>query len=252
MDKAAIVTGASGVLGGAIARRLGVLGYNVVVNYNKNMAGAEKTARDINMGPGKAAVCKADVRNFPDVQNMVKLAVDKFGRLDAIVCNAGGSLGMITKEGKEKLLLDYEEAEWDLVIETNIKGTFNCIKAAAPTMIKQGGGHIVIVASGTGLRGGVKMSSYAAAKAGEIGLMKAAARELGEHNIKINALCPGRIIHGGVQAVIANYPQHDAYLQEAVLHRNGDAEEFGSFVGHLVQMENISGQVLNLDSRILF
>lgn len=252
MDKAAIVTGASGFLGSAIARNLGGLGFNVVVNYRSDKAGAEKTASGINKGPGKAIVYQADVRKFSEVQKMVKLAQDKFGRLDVVVSNAGGSLGMITKEGKEKLLLDYEEDEWDLVIETNIKGTFNCIKAAAPAMIKQKGGHIVIVASGTGLRGGVKMSSYAAAKAGEIGLMKAAARELGEQNIKINALCPGRIMHGAVAAVVANYPQHDAYLQEAVLHRNGDADEFGRFVGHLVQMENISGQVINLDSRILF
>ena len=252
MEKAAIVTGSSGVLGGATARKLGALGYNVVVNYRNNLAGAEKTAQDINRGPDKAVVCKADVRNFPDVQNMVRLALDKFGRLDVIVCNAGGTLGMIAGSGKEKLLIEHESDDWDLVIETNIKGAFNCIKAAAPTMITQGGGHIVIVASGAGLRGRIKMSSYAAAKAGEIGLMKAAARELGEYNIKVNVLNPGRILHGAVQAVVANYPQHDVYLQEAVLHRNGNAEEFARFIGHLVQMENISGQVINLDSQILF
>lgn len=252
MDKVAIVTGASGVLGGATARQLGALGFKVVVNYRGNQDGAEKTATDINRGSGKAIVCKADVRHFPEVQQMVQLALDKFGRLDVMVCNAGGTLSMITGSGKEKLLLEYESDEWDLVIETNIKGSFNCIKAAAPPMIKLGGGHIIIVASGAGLRGRIKMSSYAAAKAGEIGLMKAAARELGEHNIKVNALNPGRILHGAIQSVVANYPQHDVYLQEAVLHRNGNAEEFARFVGHMVQMENISGQVINLDSQILF
>lgn len=252
MEKATIVTGASGFLGGAIARWLGAIGYSVVVNYNRNRAGAEKTAQDINQGHGKAIVCKADVRNFAEVQGMVGLAVEKFGRLDVTVCNAGGTLGMLTGLGKEKLLLEHEAADWDLVIETNIKGTFNCIKATAPTMIKQGGGHIAIVASGAGLRGRIKLSSYSAAKAGEIGLMKAAARELGEYNIKVNVLNPGRISHSTVQAVIANYPQHDVYLQEAVLHRNANADEVAQFVGHLVQMENISGQVLNLDSQILF
>ena len=252
MDKVAIVTGSSGVLGSAIARRLGDLRYSVVVNFHSNQAGAEKTAQVIDQGPGKAVVCRADVRNFLDVQNMVKLAVDNFGRLDLMVCNAGGSLGMLNHTLKEKLLLQHESDEWDLVIETNLKGAFNLIKASAPIMIKQGDGHIVIVASGTGLRGRVKFSSYAAAKAGEIGLMKAAARELGEYNIKVNAICPGRIVHAGVKGRISNPSEPDAYIREAVLHRNGSAEEFAQFVSHLAQTENVSGQILNLDSRILF
>lgn len=251
MDKAAIVTGASGALGGAISRRLGSLGYGVVVNYRGNLSGAESTAQGISKGPGQAVVCKADIRHFDEVKGMVELAVKRFGRLDLMVCNAGGSLGMIDRSGKEKLLLEHDEADWDLVIETNLKGAFNLIKASAPVMIKQKGGHIVIIASGTGLRGTIKLGSYAAAKAGEIGLMKAAARELGEHNIKVNAICPGRIMHGAVAAVISNFAE-DAYLRETVLHKNGDAEELARFVGHLAEMENVSGQTINLDSRILF
>ncbi|MBI4288573.1 MAG: SDR family oxidoreductase [Chloroflexi bacterium] len=252
MDKVAIVTGAGGALGSAISRHLGTRGYGVVVNYYRNKEGAEKIAQEItSKGPGQGMACKADIRSFAEVQAMVDTAVKKFGRLDLMVCNAGGSLGMINRSGKEKLLLEHDEAEWDLVIETNMKGAFNLIKACAPVMIKQKNGHITVISSGTGLRGTLKMASYAAAKAGEIGLMKAAARELGEHNIKVNAICPGRIMHGVVAAVVSNFAD-DAYLRETLLHKNGDAEELAKFIGHLATMENVSGQTLNLDSRILF
>jgi len=137
---------------------------------------------------------------------------------------------------------------WDKVVDLNLKGTFQCIKAIAPQMIKQKSGHIINVSSGTGLKGKAGSAPYAAAKAGVFGLTKTAALELGEHNVKVNAVCPGRTRH---QRRIRD--GHTPRTPENILGRvSGSPEEFAKYVVHLSTMENISGQTINLDSRILF
>lgn len=161
---------------------------------------------------------------------------------------AGGPLALLTRK-ENNLLLDHSEEEWDLVVDVNLKGTFNCIKAVAPQMIKQRDGNIILISSGTGIRPGKLMSSYAAAKAGVFGLMKAAARELGEYNIKINAVNPGFVIH---KSMVLGGVNVESSLAERVLGRLLNAEDLAEFVVYLSQKNNISGQIFNLDSKILF
>ena len=147
---------------------------------------------------------------------------------------------------EDKLLIEVEEEDWDAVVDVNLKGAFNTIKAVAPKMIEKGDGHIILTASGQALRGAVRRSYYTAAKAGVIGLMKSAARELGEFNIKVNTIIPGLIVHS---PAFRAFTVAEEYLKETVLHRHQTPEELARFVVHLSQTENISGQCFQLDSR---
>ncbi len=248
MEKVVIVTGASGGLGSEIALKFGAAGAKVVVNFARARDAAGEVAQRINKGMGQAFIYQADVRNFEELKGLVEEVVRKWDRIDVVVNAAGGALAMLTKK-ENKSLLDHTEDDWDLVIDVNLKGSFNVLRAAAPQMIKQKDGHIILVSSGTGLRPGKIMSSYAAAKAGVNGLMKAAAVELGQYNIKVNAINPGLITHeklclGGVAP--------DGYIGETMLGRLSTAEDLADFVLFISQKDNLSGQIFNNDSRMLF
>lgn len=247
MGKVVIVTGATGGLGSEIARRFGSIGARVVVNGRVQTL-AEELVGEIKRGPGQAFAYLADVRSYEEMKAMVEETVAKWNRVDILVNAAGGSLSMLTK-GENKTIVEHSDEDWDLVMDVNLKGSFNCIRAVAPQMIKQRDGHIILVSSGSGLRPSKRQSSYAAAKAGVFGLMKVAARELGEHNIKVNAVTPGLIVHermdlGGFSA--------DGYISETMLGRTSNREDFADFVVYLSQKNHISGQTFNLDSRLLF
>ncbi|MDP2719153.1 MAG: SDR family NAD(P)-dependent oxidoreductase, partial [Dehalococcoidia bacterium] len=179
MQKVVIVTGAAGVLGGAIASAFGNAGDKVVISDINITPKAEELASAINRGKGEAFVRKTDIRDWEEVDGMVKETVKKWGRLDVIASVGGQSLGRLSKEGKDKLLLEHTVEDWDLVMETNLRGNFNCIKAAAGQMIQQKDGQIIIMGSGTANKGRVGASSYAAAKSGLYGLMRSADLELG-------------------------------------------------------------------------
>ncbi len=153
--------------------------------------------------------------------------------------------------GKNKPLVDHSEEDWDTTVDTNLKGSFHCIKAVAPQMIKQRDGHIILVISGQGLKPRQNMSSYAAAKAGIIGLMRAAAFELGEYNVRVNAVSPGLIIHKQLYPVPSEQVS-GAYINQTMLHRLSKPEEFADWVVFLSQKNNVSGQIYSLDSRPLF
>lgn len=249
MSKVVIVTGGSGGIGGEIAIRFGLNGAKVVVNDIAYLDDAEGVAKKINESGGEAFVYEADVCNYEQVKAMVEATLDRWGRVDVLVNNAGGGRRWL---GQGQLVTEIEEMVWDKVVNVNLKGTFLCIKAVMPQMIKQREGHIINVSSGLGLRGAKGLSAYAAAKAGVFGLTKSVARELGDHNIKVNAVCPGRILHERTVRE-SRATQKGLDQMENLLHRTtGSAQEFAEFVVHLSSMENISGQTFNLDSRILF
>ncbi|MFC1943699.1 SDR family NAD(P)-dependent oxidoreductase [Chloroflexota bacterium] len=249
MNRVVIVTGASGGLGSAVAKRFGTAGDRVVVSDEKGSQDAENVAKEINSSAGEAFVYQADVCDYMQVKKMADHTVAKWGRIDIIVNCAGGSVNIM--KGKPWVVAEMENEIWDMVVDLNLKGTFNSIKAVLPQMIKQREGHIINISSGMGLSGIRGSANYAAAKAGVIGLTKSVAIEVGEHNIQVNALCPGLIVHEGIRA---NYPpdRYESIKNMNLLRRTGSPEEFADFVFHLSTMKNISGQTINLDSRILF
>ena len=244
MDKVVVVTGAGGVLGSTIARAFAKEGARVLVS-DINDASLGELANQINKGPGKAIAWRADIRDNYQVEGMIHEAIKNWKRIDIIACVGGQSLQRISKEKKAKLLIEHTDEDWDLVMETNLKGTFQCIKAAAKPMMAQKDGHIIIMGSNLGSKGGSKVSSYSTAKAGLYGLMKAAAIELGEYNIKVNVVNPGRVLHPGDVL-------KERDLQESTLKMINDESEVADFFVYLSGMKNVSGQILNLDSRILF
>lgn len=251
MDKVVIIVGATGGLGSAVTRRLGSAGARIVVSdIARRMTAAEQLAGEVNKGTGEAFAYQTDVRNYKEVKAMVEETVSRWNKVDIMVDLAGGSLGMLTR-GKNKPIIDHSEKDWDTTVDTNLKGSFHCIKAVAPQMIKQRDGHIILVISGQGLRPRKDMSSYAAAKGGIIGLMKAAALELGQYNIKVNAVSPGLIVHEQLYPVPSEQVR-EAYINQTMLHRLSKPEEFADWVVFLSQKNNVSGQIYSLDSRPLF
>ncbi|MBI4333751.1 MAG: SDR family oxidoreductase [Chloroflexi bacterium] len=243
MDKVAIVTGAAGVLGETIARAFGKAGYRVVVS-DLRAEPLDRLAASINEGPGQAVPYAADIRDFDRVKAMVQDTIAGWKRIDVLAAVGGQGLGRLSGTRKEKLLIEHTDEDWDLVIETNLKGTFHCIKAVAGPMMEQRDGHIIIMGSNIGTTGRTRAGSYGTSKAGLYGLMKVAALELGEYNIKVNVVNPGRVAHPGDVV--------DRNIQESLLKRIQDAEEVADFYVYLAGMRNVSGQIFNLDSRIMF
>ncbi|GAE33918.1 3-oxoacyl-[acyl-carrier-protein] reductase [Halalkalibacter akibai] len=183
--KVAIVTGASRGIGRATAIELARNGANVVVNYAGSQERAEQVVAEIKALGADAIAVRADVADSEQVQAMVKETIGTFERVDILVNNAG-----ITKDN---LIMRMKEDEWDAVINTNLKGVFNCGKAVTRQMMKQRYGRIINVASVVGVLGNAGQANYVAAKAGVIGLTKTMARELANRNIHVNAVAPGFI-----------------------------------------------------------
>ncbi len=244
MDKAVIVTGAAGTIGSAVARAFGKAGDKVLVS-DIDAAPLGELVAEMNKGPGEAVARPADIRYYDQVRTMVYEVLNRWKKLDVIACIAGQSLARLSKERKSKLIIEHTDADWDLVMETNLKGTFHCVKAVAGPFMAQKDGHIIIMGSGTGSRGGMRVSSYATVKSGLLGLLRSAAIELGTYNIKVNVIFPGRILHPGDVLDERN-------IEETTLHRVNDVGEVADFFVYLSGMKNVSGQVFNLDSRIIF
>lgn len=249
MKPVVIVTGSSGGLGGEIALRFGMTGASVVLNDIDYLDDAETLSIKIRQSGGDALVYRADVCQYKQVEAMVDATMEKWGRIDVLVNNAGGGARWLGQEGKS--ILEMAESDWDHVLNINLKASFLCIKAVAPPMIKNKSGHIFNIFSGHALRGAKRFSAYSAAKAGVIGLTRSAAQELGPHNIKVNAVSPGLILHSRIAAEgrIAQ-ERVKPWLERSVLGRTGSAQEFAEFVVHLSRTENIAGQVLDLDNTI--
>jgi 3-oxoacyl-[acyl-carrier protein] reductase len=235
--KIALVTGASRGLGKAIAMTLARQGYALVVNYRESAAEAEETA--VSAGGASFAI-RADVSKAEQVKAMAAEIEKRLGRLDVIVNNAGVS--------HDNLLIRQSEQEWDSTLGVNLTGCFNVIRLLSPLMIASGGGHIINISSRSGLRGKAGQSAYSASKAAVLGLTCTAAEELGMHNIRVNAILPGYLeTDMGTAAPEAMESARAA----SVIRRLGSIEEVAGFVLYLIGTVHISGQVFNLDSRII-
>lgn len=241
-DRVALVTGSSRGIGRAIALELASLGAKVVVNYHTQEAAARQVVEEIESRGGQAVAVQGDVKDPEQAQNLVEVALETFGRLDILVNNAGIH--------KDNLLMRMPESDWDLVIDTNLKGTYNCTKAALRPMLKQRHGRIINITSVSGLVGQFGQANYSAAKAGLIGFTKAVAKEVGSRMITVNAIAPGYVPTDQT----ADLPPElvEVFLKLTPLGRPGSAEEIAHAVAFLASDEAsyITGQVLAVDGGI--
>ena len=238
-NKIALVTGASRGIGKAIAIALAKAGATVVINYAGNANAAQEVATEIMENSGKAIVIQADVASAEAVENMVKMIVEQFGRIDILVNNAG-----ITRDN---LLMRMKESDWDDVMNTNLKGVYNCTKSISRIMMKQRYGKIVNMTSVVGLTGNAGQANYAAAKAGVIGFTKSVALELGSRNIRCNAIAPG-FIETEMTAVL-DEKTVQGWRDAIPLKRGGTPEDVANacvFFGSEMSAY-VTGQVMNVD-----
>ncbi|MBU6358393.1 MAG: 3-oxoacyl-[acyl-carrier-protein] reductase [Chloroflexota bacterium] len=184
-NKVAIITGASRGIGRAIAIDFASRGASVIVNYNTSEAAANEVVSVITTAGGKATAFKADVSKIDQAQALIKAATDTYSKLDILVNNAGTT--------RDNLLMMMPEADWDHIMNTDLKSVFNCCKAATKVMMRARYGRIINITSVVGLSGQGGQTNYAAAKAGVIGLTKSLAKELGGRNITVNCVAPGYI-----------------------------------------------------------
>lgn len=232
--KVCLITGSSRGLGRAVAEVLGAQGHKVAVHYKNDRAGAEETASKIK----DHFIVQADVRIANEVKDCVNRVIENWGKIDVLVNNAG-----ITKES---LLLRTSEADFDEVIDTDLKGPFNFIRAAARYMIKQKSGHIINISSYAGLKGREGLSAYSAAKAGLIGMTMTTARELAGYNIMVNAVLPGYMLTDMGAASTGGQA-----LKESLINEYSKPGTSAEFIRYLTGTKGITGQIFNMDSRIL-
>ncbi|MCL5428470.1 MAG: 3-oxoacyl-[acyl-carrier-protein] reductase [Chloroflexi bacterium] len=238
-NKVAVVTGASRGIGRAIALELAGRGASIIVNYNSSGKAAEEVVLEIVKAGGKAAAIIGDVAKVDDANALIKAAVEKFGGLDILVNNAG-----ITRD---MLIMMMSEESWDAVMDTNLKGTFNCSKAAVRHMMKARTGRIINITSVSGQIGNAGQTNYSASKAGQIGFTKALAREVASRNITVNAVAAGYVD----TEIWAGVPEEmrEAFIKMIPLGRKGTPEEIAYAVAFLASDEAgyITGQVLAVD-----
>lgn len=242
-NRVALVTGASRGLGRAIAVELASGGISVAINYLSNDEEAKRAIETIESTNGRAMLCKADVSNGDAVRQMTKDIIDRWGKIDILVNNAG-----IVRDG---LLLRMKDKDWDDVIDTNLRGAYLCTKYALRSMMDNGWGRIVNIASLAGTIGNMGQTNYSAAKGGLIAFTKATAREVGSRHITVNAIAPGFI----VTDMTDKLPDEtkDLILKRIPLGRFGTTEDIAGLAAFLVSdaAGYITAQTICVDGGVI-
>jgi 3-oxoacyl-[acyl-carrier protein] reductase len=236
-EQVAIVTGASRGIGREVALALAAEGANVVLNYASSSEAAEQVLAEITAIGSSGIALQADVSQVDQVETLFKTALEKWGRVDVLVNNAG-----ITRD---TLLLRMSLEDWQAVINLNLTGVFLCTRAASKVMLKQRSGRIVNIASVAGLMGNPGQANYSAAKAGVVGFTKTVAKELASRGITVNAVAPGFI-----STAMTHNLKTDEILKYIPLGRYGQPEEVAGLVRFLASdpaAAYITGQVFNID-----
>lgn len=237
--KVAVVTGGSRGIGRAICLRLAEMGTKVVINYVSRPQAAEETKAQVEALGGECVVVQFNVAKGSEVQEAFKQITAECGRIDILVCNAG-----ITRDG---LLVTMKEEDWDEVMAVNLKGAFNCIKAAGRPMMKQRWGRIIIITSVVGFAGNAGQANYSAAKAGLVGLTRSSARELASRFITVNCVAPGYIdteMTSGLPDAVK-----EKILAEIPLGTLGQPEDIAGAVTYLASDDAryITGQTIHVN-----
>ena len=237
--KTAVVTGGSRGLGRAICLELAAGGANLVFCFAGNEAAAQETAQACRALGAEVDYLRCNVADSTQVKELMETAVQHFGRIDILVNNAG-----ITRDG---LMLTMKESDFDQVVETNLKGTFLCMKAVARQMIKQRYGRIINLSSVVGLHGNAGQVNYAASKAGVIGMTKSLAKELASRGVTVNAVAPG-FMETDMTAALSEAARV-ATLAAVPMGRMGTAEDVAQAVAFLASdcAGYITGQILGVD-----
>ncbi|UPA30904.1 3-oxoacyl-[acyl-carrier-protein] reductase [Terrisporobacter glycolicus] len=237
--KCAVITGASRGIGREIAIKYAKEGANIVLNYRNSETEALQLKEELDKLGSDTLIVKANVSNLEEAEKLIKEAKEVFGRVDILVNNAG-----ITKDN---LIMRMKEEDFDSVIDVNLKGAFNCLKAVTPIMIRQKSGKIINMSSVVGVIGNAGQVNYCASKAGLIGMTKSLAREIGGKNINVNAIAPG-FIDTDMTKVLSE-DQKKNIMSQVPLKRLGQAEDIANLALFLAsnQSDYITGQVIHVD-----
>ena len=237
--KVVVVTGASRGIGKEIALKYAENGYNVAINYVSDKTNVEELEKEFKEKGAEALIVKADVSKSEQVQEFIKAVIEKYGKIDVLVNNAG-----ITRD---MLLMRMKEEDFDKVIEINLKGTFLVTKEVVPYMMKKRDGKIISLSSVVGVTGNAGQCNYSASKAGIIGFTKSIAKELASRNIRANAVAPG-FIDTDMTNVLSDEVKENINKQ-IPMRRMGTAREIANVVYFLGSEESsyITGQVINID-----
>ena len=237
--KTVFVTGGSRGIGKEVALKFAENGYDVILNYVSDKTDVDGLTKELKDKGAESLILKADVSNTEEVENVVKQAIEKFGKIDVLVNNAG-----ITKDN---LLMRMSEEEFDKVLEINLKGTFIVTKAVTKYMMKKRQGAIINLSSVVGVAGNAGQCNYSASKAGIIGFTKSVAKELASRNIRANAVAPG-FIATDMTEVLPDAVKENIHNQ-IPLKRMGTAKEVAELIYFLGSDASsyITGQVINID-----
>lgn len=238
-NRVALITGATRGIGKEIALELAENGFDIAVNYRSEHNGMDDLKKEIEKNGVRCEFVKADVANFEECESMVKETIEKFGKIDILINNAG-----ITKDG---LIMRMKKEDFEAVLDVNLTGTFNVTRNVIPYMLKQKSGRIINLSSVVGIVGNAGQTNYSASKAGIIGFTKSLAKEVASRNILVNAIAPG-FIDTDMTNVLSDVVKEGINAQ-IPLKRMGTPREVAKIVKFLSSEDSsyVTGQVINVD-----
>lgn len=242
-DKVCVITGSSRGIGKAVALDFAKKGAKLIINATSESEAAISTLSEIRKLGAECELVVCNIKNPDEAQRLIDTAIEKFSKVDVLVNNAG-----ITKD---KLMIKMSEADWDDVLDVNLKGAFNCIKAAARPMMRQKGASIINITSVVGMTGNAGQANYSASKAGLIGLTKTVAKEFSKKGLRCNAVAPGFIESDMTDALPEEIK--NTYLDSIPLQRFGRGEDVAKLCAFLASdlSDYITGQVINVDGGLV-